>query len=237
MNTNIDVPDKALSYVLLQRTGYLAIPRTMVYRMLAKVWPWKLMNVVVPIEAALRKQRIRQLFNDDFAREFASIASALPRLCSAILDIGCGVGGIDVLLARYYADARPMFYLLDKTQVDPIHYGFEKRGAFYNSLDVAREVLMLNGVAGERIKLMHATDDNRIEMAGPVDLAISLISWGFHYPVETYLNRVHALLRPGGHLILDVRKSTGGEEAIRSKFPSVRPLQETEKYNRFLAVK
>lgn len=237
MDDAIKLPDTALRYVLFQRTGYLAIPRTIAYRALAKVWPGELIGVAVAVEAKLRKQRIKQLFNEDFAREFASIRPALPQPCAAILDIGCGVGGIDVLLSRHYATNPPAFHLLDKTQVDRIHYGFEKRGAFYNSLDVAREVLMLNGVAGDRIKLMHATDDNRIEMSGPVDLVISLISWGFHYPVETYLDRVHELLRPGGHLVLDVRNGTDGEAAIRNKFASVQPIEVTEKYTRILAVK
>jgi SAM-dependent methyltransferase len=237
LNTEICLPDHAIRYVLLQRTAYLAIPRTLVYRALSKISPWELTNAVVPIEARFRKRRIRELFNEDIAREYESIRPALPAQSSAILDVGCGIGGIDVLLNRHYADNRPTFYLLDKTQVDNVYYGFKSKGAFYNSLEVAKEVLIANGVASEKIELIQATQDNRIAIAGPIDLVISLISWGFHYPVGTYLERVHELLRPGGQLILDVRSETDGEAAIRAKFASVRQIEVTEKYTRVCAIK
>ncbi len=237
MNTEIYLPDHAIRYVLLQRTGYLALPRSIVYRALSKLSPWELTNFVVPVEARFRKHCVKELFNEDIAREYESIRPALPEQCSAILDVGCGIGGIDVMLNRHYAESRPTFFLLDKTQVDSVYYGFKSKGAFYNSLDVAKEVLIANGVAGEKIELVQATEHNRIEIEGPVDLVISLISWGFHYPVETYLDRVHELLRPGGHLILDVRKGTNGEATIRHKFASVREIEATQKYTRVLAVK
>lgn len=237
MTTEILLPDHAIRYVLLQRTAYLAMPRTLIYRALSKVSPWELTNSVVPIEARLRKARVKELFNQDLAHEYESIRTALPEQCSAILDIGCGIGGIDVLLNRHYAARQPTFYLLDKTQVDSVYYGFKSRGAFYNSLEVAKEVLTANGVASENVVLVQATDDNRIEIAGPIDLVISLISWGFHYPVGTYLERVHELLRPGGYLILDVRRGTGGDAVLRNKFATVRPIEETEKYTRVVAIK
>lgn len=56
----------------------------------------------------------------------------------------------------------------------------------------------------------------------PLDLVISLVSWGFHFPVSTYLDQVHDLLREGGRLILDLRK---------------RKDQDTWKYNRVVAIK
>jgi len=118
MTTDIHLPDQAIPFLLFQRTAYLAFPKTLVYRALSKFSPWPLIHVVVPFEAALRKRRVTQLFNQDFAREYETIRPALPELCSTVLDIGCGVGGIDVLLHRHYAPAQPDFFLLDKTQVE-----------------------------------------------------------------------------------------------------------------------
>lgn len=238
MNAKICLPDHAIRYLLLQRTAYLAIPRSIFFRVLNRLSPWQLINAVVQLESAFRKHRIRELFNEDFDHEYESIGSALPQQCSAILDIGCGIGGIDVLLHRHYAAAGSTFFMLDKTHVeDSIYYGFESNAAFYNSLEVAKEVLTANGVASANIKLIHATDDNRIEIDGRIDLVVSLLSWGFHYPVKTYLQRVYELLRPGGHLILDLRHGTDGEAAIRNKFTSVRQLEATEKYARIVAIK
>jgi len=68
------------------------------------------------------------------------------------------------------------------------------------------------GVAESNIHLVETTKDNLVNIRCGIDVVISLISWGFHYPVETCLDRVHEMLNPGGRLILDVRKQTGGVE-------------------------
>jgi SAM-dependent methyltransferase len=238
MKSEICLPDRAVRYVLFQRTNYLVIPRSLVFKVLKRLLPWQLNNAVVGLESALRRRRIKELFNDDIRRDFEQIRFALPERCGRILDIGCGVAGIDVLLHGHFASCNPVLYLLDKSQVERrVYYGFERKGAFYNSLDVTSEVLTANGVAAENIHLLQATDDHRIDIDQPLDLAISLISWGFHYPAETYLDRVYELLRPGGHLILDLRKGTGGEDTVRRRFGEMRLLHEGLKHRRFVAIK
>ena len=82
-----------------------------------------------------------------------------------------------------------------------------------------------------------ANDQNEIRVEAKFDLVLSLISWGFHYPVETYLARVHEILRPGGHLIMDVRKKTDGMDQIRARFETVEVLVDSKKYERIRAVK
>ena len=74
----------------------------------------------------------------------------LPSSVFAILDIGRGVAGINVLLNWCFQQQSTSihFYLLDKTAMSKsISYGFEQRGAFYNSLTLARGVLTQNGLA------------------------------------------------------------------------------------------
>jgi len=70
---------------------------------------------------------------------------------------------------------------------------------------------------------------------GTVDLVVSLISWGFHYPVPVYLDQVRALLRPGGRVILDVRKETDGRAQLEARFPGVTTISETRKKERVVA--
>ena len=41
--------------------------------------------------------------------------------------------------------------------------------------------------------------------ANSFDFIFSLMSWGFHYPLDTYSAEVFRLLRPGGFLLLDSR--------------------------------
>ncbi len=104
-----------------------------------------------------------------------------------------------MLFHHYKDDPNLHLYLLDKSQMtDQVTYGFKDRGEFYNSLDLTREILILNGVAERSIRILEARDDGGIDIDEGLDLVISLISWGFHYPVSIYLDRVHELLKPGG---------------------------------------
>lgn len=154
------------------------------------------------------------------------------------MDIGCGVAGIDIFLNIHYSKNNSHFYLLDKSRIDEeIHYMFEKRGSFYDSLEVAREVLVVNGVNTDRIHLIEANDQNTIQINDNIDLALSTISWGFHYPIHVYIEGVHAALGDGGVLIVDIRKGTDGFDWIEDRFGGYRIVMEDEKFVRICAVK
>ena len=137
-------------------------------------------------------------------------------------------------LNEHYFNNKVDFYLLDGTRIEEkVFYMFEGKGAFYNSLDVAREVLMDNKIRKDKIHLIEANDDNDIKITNEkMDLVISLISWGFHYPVETYLDKVSNLLSEEGTIIMDIRKNTNGIDVIKQKFSKFDIIFETPKYQR-----
>ena len=224
------VPDSAVRYILLQRTEYFSsnIVSGVTQRLLPSLY-----SNLVQAEVKFRKNRIKDLYLRDMEQEYRSIKDALPESCRSILDVGCGVAGIDVFLNRHYAGNVESFYLLDKTQVESsVYYGYKEKGAFYNSLDVARQMLRENGIDDDKIHLLEATENNDIATAERFDLVCSLISWGFHYPVATYLERVHERLNDGGVLILDVRNGTTGLAELSDRFGGYDVVQETEKYIR-----
>jgi SAM-dependent methyltransferase len=231
------LPDEALPYVLYQRTEYLS--DRLIHRILNKVrsrFP-TLQHLTTRFEASFYKDVITRSFSADMEKEAESLRPHLPSPCQKMLDIGCGVAGVDAFLSQQL-EGRADIFLLDKTQVDDkVYYKFERRGSFYSSLQVARDLLIANHVSSDHIHLEEATEDGRIQAEQDLDLVISLISWGFHYPVETYLERVYTLLRTGGRLILDVRKDTDGEERIRRRFSQVERIQETKRSYRLLAIK
>ena len=66
---------------------------------------------------------------------------------------------------------------------------------------------------------------------------ISLISWGFHYPVETYLDKAYDVLVEGGSMIIDVRKGTNGIAMIKNLFGEVDVILDAEKFQRVVALK
>lgn len=208
--TDLRIPTPALPYILLQRTGY-AIPLKGFFARLGTVFPY----LSSSLQSMIFKKRIVDAYTDDVAKEFAMIAPYLPQHAEAVLDIGCGVAAIDVPIHRHYGHVK--IFLLDATQKDPIHYGFQPRAAFYNSLDSARDLLLQNGVPKDDIELFVATENFDLPNT-QFDLIFSLIAWGFHFPVETYLDHVYDKLKPGGVLIIDVRTGTEGENLLKAKF-------------------
>lgn len=230
------IPNKAVKYILFQRTEYLlSMKSPLLNRFVIRV-PSRMYNLAVALEALLTKPRVNRLFREDMEREYAILKPHLPEHAHAILDIGCGVAGIDVLLAKHYRQDKPKIYLLDKTEMPSrVYYGLEQKGCYYNSLDIAKDVLIKNGVAPGDVITQEVGNDYGIRFHEKPDLVISLISWGFHYPIATYLDQVYAILKPGGVLILDVRKGAEGE--IKQKFGNATTIFEARKYFRVMARK
>jgi len=217
---NIKISDSAVKYILFQRTKYLIYQNNKWLNKIVIRIPFLTYNRMVLFEAWLFKSRIKRLFSEDMEREYESIKKYLPENPSLVLDIGCGVAGIDVMLAHHYdkAGKKIDLYLLDKTELNKkVFYGLEKTAAYYNSLEIARDLLILNKVEKQNIHTQEATG-HPIFPGKKFDLIISLVSWGFHYPVETYLDEVYEKLSPDGTLIIDIRKGTNGEKIIEKKF-------------------
>lgn len=57
------------------------------------------------------------------------------------------------------------------------------------------------------------------------DVVVSLLSWGFHYPISTYAPRC------SGVMVVDVRKGTNGEGDLR-KYGDLTVVHEAQKYRR-----
>jgi SAM-dependent methyltransferase len=241
----IKIQNDAVKYILFQRTVYLILQNNIfINRFLIRMPTFLPYNRVVRLEAALFKNRTRRLFNEDMAKEYETIKNYLPSHINSVLDIGCGVAGIDVLIYSHYKERHKNInlFLLDKTELnDKVYYGLEKQAAYYNSLDVAKSLLIENGVEANAIHLQEVTDNARIFPGEKFGLIISLISWGFHYPVETYLDQAYDLLEPNGVLIIDIRKRSGEEQLIeiKNKFKNVEIIYEApkQKHRRIVAIK
>lgn len=152
-------------------------------------------------------------YTEQMEADFERIKPFLPEKVDAIVDIGCGVGGIDVLLAKHYKKAK--LFLMDGDGDNPT-YGFGDCD-FYNSSEVTSEVMKSNGVRDfEMIPIGDIPE---------CDLIISLYSWGYHYPVDTYIK--DAVIKCKDRVILDIFKGRDGKGTIRQYF---RYIGEVEKH-------
>lgn len=223
------IPKKAVPYIIFQRTGYLGLGKISIFRPIIKL-PL-LYKLAAYIESFFLRERIIEAYASEMRSEFQTIKDFMPDKCSAILDIGCGIAGIDILINSYLSPNNcPYFHLLDKSYTEKrIWYSFKKNGAFYNSLRLAKEVLELNGVASDKIVIHEVGSLEKWKEYAQFDLIISLLSWGFHYPVETYIDAAYDSLRVGGLVILDVRKETNGIELIMDKFKNAEVISTSEK--------
>ena len=121
-----------------------------------------------------------------FKREIDTFKDYLPKTAQNIMDIGCGLGIINILLNKFYND-KPSFYLLDKNRVDKkIKYGFSSNYESYNDLRETKRILTENNITDSRLFLYNVEKDYLIN--DKIDLVISLKSMGYHYPFETYYN-------------------------------------------------
>lgn len=163
--------------------------------------------------ALLQRTALLQLgtmFSALIEYDMALIRPWLPLEVDRVLDIGSGMAGIDARLHELYPAAH--FYLLDGSDVN-VQYGTEAERNLYNSQAAAVRMLAMNGVPREQVHLLEVTPDYAIGEED-FDLALSLFSWGWHYPLGAYAEAVIGATVPGALLIVDVRNREGEEELL-----------------------
>lgn len=205
------------SMVLRQRTQHRRLsghPR------LARLVPEKLLT---RIDATLFGSRILQSYREEVQIDWDGIAPFLPDEVHKSLDIGCGVGGVNEFIYRRFADVKSLsMTLADKDGVtDKIRYGMSRNPSVYNSLQCSVDYLTSVGVSLDSIKTVDL-NASQLPEDESFDLIISLISLGFHYPVDVYLDYLIDHLNDRGVLILDCRSGSGGIELLKRYFDVVK---------------
>jgi SAM-dependent methyltransferase len=228
-------------YVALQRTSYQH-PINLPFRMTLPFGPHVIGlggwydKWILPLVESRRTNLIFRKYFDEMKKEYEIIKPYLPPRAKRILDLGCGIAGIDVLLWDHY-QGETAFYLLDASELSAVRYGFGESVAYYNSLRLTREFLLRNRVPSDQIVTIDIQRDP-FPSSTSFDAVFSLLSWGYHYPVTTYLGPAYDVLKPGGSLILDVRRRTPGKQQVAGKF-GVEPevIYETKKFERLVVRK
>lgn len=181
----------------------------------------------------LNVKAIMQAYREDMLKVFQSVRPVLPAEGTPvvrILDIGGGLGGMAVMMAKHFG---PMSHvtLLEKEGDEGSKIGWhdsaEEFGA-YNSGALTTAFLEANGV--DNYGLYDAHEGFPPANAGPFEVVISLLSLGFHYPVETYLDQIYDSLNTGGIFLCDIRTGTKGELACVRKFDNCFTLGEGAKH-------
>jgi SAM-dependent methyltransferase len=181
-----------------------------------------------------------QTYGEKIARRAAGVIHAEYRALAPILrpdpvkrvaDIGCGYAFFDLFLAR---DTKATVLLIDIEQNSRRHFGFAAEGAAYSNLSIARRLLEVNGISAKRIETLNPVRDD-LTAAKPVDLAVSFLSCGFHYPVSSYASYFRDGVVPGGKILLDLRAAAADEQlADLQRLGKVEDLAAPNKARRIL---
>jgi SAM-dependent methyltransferase len=167
-------------------------------------------------------ENLMQAYKASLAEDYWMILPFLPAQCDSILDIGCGMAGIDLFLYIHYCK-QVQLQLMDGTGDAIVKFGFNAELQPYNHLGIAQKLLLMNQVDKKDIHF-HPTDP---KLTIPCDLLVSLLSWGFHYPASTYCELAKRSLKTGGTLVLDVRKGEN-YDCLKKNFTLKQKIYERE---------
>ena len=126
----------------------------------------------------------------------------------------------------------PELFLFDAdSKSTDIKYGFLDKPSVYNSLYATDKMMRVNNVKNYFIM----NTKNRFPLIFNLDIIISTLSYGYHYPVETYLEKINQILSKNGVLIIDIRENTDGIKKVGKIFPYIDIISNYNKSARICA--
>ncbi len=171
-----------------------------------------------------QNKNLEQITEDLFLREVKTFKDFLPKSARNIMDIGCGLGIININLNKIYTND-PNFFLLDKNRIDKkIKYGFSSNYESYNDLNETKNILLNNNVKESCIHIYDV--DKIIQINNKIDLVISLKSMGYHYPFKKYLELLRQCCTSDTKFIFDVSTDNFNENLFKNYFESINVIYE-----------
>ena len=178
-----------------------------------------------------QNQDLEKITEELFLKEFNTFKNFLPNSVNTIMDIGCGLGIINIYLNNFFKK-KPTFFLMDKNRIDKkINYGFSSNYESYNDLNETKNILLENDVGSECIYLFDV--EKQFQINKKMDLVISLKSMGYHYPINTYIELFKNCCTKDTVFIYDISDNQYDENYLKTIFDNVKIIYE-EKTNNVL---
>lgn len=169
----------------------------------------------------------KQKWMDAYHEEIQKTIYQINFAPSHVLDIGSGLGAIDVCLARLYSSHCT---LVDGEKED---LKVKRHAEPFCNRDAVEEFFGDNEVQRERWQYLAP---EQISDSDPLyDLVISTRSWCFHYPPEAYLSYVQRHTVPASIILVDMRRhKKEWRERMRASFEEMGVCEEHEKFLRIV---
>ena len=161
-----------------------------------------------------------------FLTEIETFKKYLPHSAKNIMDIGCGLGIINIYLNSIYTK-NITFFLLDKNRIDKkIKYGFSSNYESYNDLSETKNLLLNNAINPGQINLFDV--EKTINIEEKIDLVISLKSMGYHYPFEIYLKLFNKCCNENTLFIFDLSKVYFDHNDLQKYFKKIQIIYQED---------
>jgi|TARA_A100001015_G_C14895169_1_gene674100 SAM-dependent methyltransferase len=159
-----------------------------------------------------------KIYNNQAIHEFRQIINYIDKP-KKILELGCGLGRGSIYLNNILNYKKKQFYLMDRTG-----YTFNSgdynptKDEYYNDLFLTKEFSELNGI---KKPIVLDTEINNWKKLPKFDLIFSFCSFGFHVPIERYMNKILKLTDSKTTLIFGVRGNYYNHTSFSKYFKKV----------------
>lgn len=183
------------------------------------------------------RRRVFEQAAEEFEREADQVIALLEsRGPRDLVSVGPGNAIMETLLANRLSSIRSVT-LIDIENSDSHHHGYARQGSGYSSLAASRDFMVSNGVSSASILLCNPR--TQALPSQPFDCLISLLSMGFHYPCDDYVEYIRSYCIVSGILIIDLRKGVadpGFNDLLRSGFVVTKRV-ESKKFERLVVTR
>ena len=176
-----------------------------------------------------QNQDLEKITEELFLKELNTFKNFLPNSVNTIMDIGCGLGIINIYLNEFF-EKKPIFFLLDKNKVDrKITYGFSSNYESYNDLNETKNILLENNIDTSCMYLFDV--EKQFVITKKMDLVISLKSMGYHYPINSYIELFRNCCTKNTVFIYDIGENQYDENYLKTIFDDVKIIYEENTNN------
>lgn len=176
-----------------------------------------------------QNQDLEKITEELFLKELNTFKNFLPNSVNTIMDIGCGLGIINIYLNKFF-EKKPIFFLLDKNRIDrKIKYGFSLNYESYNDLNETKNILLGNEIDSDCVYLFDV--EKQFQINKKIDLVISLKSMGYHYPINSYIELLRNCCTKNTVFIYDIGENQYDENYLKTIFDDVKIIYEENTNN------
>lgn len=153
--------------------------------------------------------------------EYEVIKSYIKRP-NRILELGCGLGRFSIFL-NSQLEHNPEFLLADFSKIsEKVKYGWNPKESFYNDLELTSQFCRENNL--HNFSIVDLAEDN-LKNLSDIDLVISMLSVGFHYPIESYMPTLLDITSDNAIMIFGVRSGIYDVSDFENSFAHITLLE------------